>query len=49
MADKKVNKIKYSEPGEYFPKEIRDKFNDKTSTKKTTKKKGAVKGTKKKK
>lgn len=45
MADKKVNKIRYSEPGEYFPKEIRDKFNDKTSTKK----KKSVKGTTKKK
>ena len=48
MADKKVNKIRYSEPGEYFPKEIRDKFNDKTSTKKTATKKKSVKGTKKK-
>lgn len=48
MADKKVNKIRYSEPGEYFPKEIRDRFNDKTSTKKTTNKK-SVKGTTKKK
>ena len=44
MADKKVNKIKYSEPVDYFPKEIRDKF----KTKKTTYKK-SVKGTKKKK
>lgn len=24
-----ANKIKYSEPAEYFPKEIRDKFNGK--------------------
>ena len=45
MADKKVNKIRYSEPAEYFPKEIRDKF----KTNSTAKKKGAVKGTKKKK
>ena len=40
-----ANKMKYSEPADYFPKEIRDKFkgND-TATKKKT-----VKGTKKKK
>ena len=44
MADKKVNKIRYSEPGEYFPKEIRDKF----KTNSTTKKK-SVKGSKKRK
>ena len=46
MADKKTSKIKYSEPADYFPKEIRDKFlngNKKIATKKT------VKGTKKKK
>ena len=46
MADKKTNKVKYSEPADYFPKEIRDSFKSKTPT---TKKKGAVKGTKKKK
>ena len=46
MADKKVNKIRYSEPADYFPKEIRDNFKSKTPA---TKKKGAVKGTKKKK
>ena len=45
MADKKTNKVKYSEPADYFPKEIRDSFKNKTATKK----KGAVKGTKKKK
>ena len=42
MADKKVNKIKYSEPADYFPKEIRDKFLNGN-------KKKTVKGTKKKK
>ena len=31
MADKKTNKVKYSEPADYFPKEIRDSFNNKTS------------------
>ena len=45
MADKKVNKIRYSEPGEYFPKEIRDSFKSKTPA--TNKK--SVKGTGKKK
>lgn len=44
MADKKTNKIKYSEPADYFPKEIRDKFLN--GNKKTVKK--TVKGTKKK-
>ena len=44
MADKKTSKIKYSEPADYFPKEIRDSFKSKTSTNKKT-----VKGTKKKK
>ena len=43
MADKKVNKIRYSEPGEYFPKEIRNSFKSKESQKKKT-----VKGAKKK-
>ena len=47
MADKKVNKIRYSEPGEYFPKEIRDKFLN--GNKKTATKKKSVKGSKKKK
>ena len=41
-----ANKMKYSEPADYFPKEIRDSFKSKTTT--TTKKK-LVKGTKKKK
>ena len=44
MADKKTNKVKYSEPADYFPKEIRDSFKSKTPV---TKKK-SVKGTKKK-
>ena len=44
MADKKTNKVKYSEPADYFPKEIRDSFKSKTPA---TKKK-SVKGTKKK-
>lgn len=38
MADKKTSKVKYSEPSDYFPKEIRDKFlngNKKTATKKS--------------
>ena len=48
MADKKTNKVKYSEPADYFPKEIRDSFKSKTPTTTTTKKK-SVKGTKKKK
>ena len=39
-----ANKIKYSEPADYFPKEIRDKFKGNNTTKKKT-----VKGTKKKK
>ena len=26
MADKKTSKVKYSEPSDYFPREIRDKF-----------------------
>ena len=43
MADKKTNKVKYSEPADYFPKEIRDSFKSKESQKKKT-----VKGTKKK-
>ena len=45
MADKKTSKIKYSEPADYFPKEIRDSFKSKT----TTTKKKSVKGSKKKK
>ena len=44
MADKKTNKVKYSEPADYFPKEIRDSFKSKTTTKKKS-----VKGTKKRK
>ena len=42
MADKKTNKAKYSEPAEYFPKEIRDKFlnGNKNKTKKKVAKKG---------
>ena len=47
MADKKTNKVKYSEPADYFPKEIRDSFKSKTTT--TTTKKKSVKGSKKKK
>ena len=43
MADKKANKIRYSEPGEYLPKEIRNSFKSKESQKK----KKSVKGTKK--
>ena len=43
MADKKTNKVRYSEPTDYFPKEIRDSFKSKESQKKKT-----VKGTKKK-
>ena len=43
MADKKTNKVKYSEPADYFPKEIRDSFKSKESQKKKT-----VNGTKKK-
>ena len=45
MAEKKKTTLRYSEPADYFPKEIRDSFKSKTATKK----KGAVKGTKKKK
>ena len=41
-----ANKMKYSEPADYFPKEIRDSFKSKTTTR--TKKK-SVKGSKKKK
>ena len=33
-ANKKTNKIKYSEPADYFPKEIRDKFKGKDTPKK---------------
>lgn len=42
MADKKTNKAKYSEPADYFPKEIRDKFfnGNKNKTKKKVVKKG---------
>ena len=40
MADKKVNKIKYSEPADYFLKEIRDKFKGKDTPKKKVAKKG---------
>ena len=43
MADKKTNNVKYSEPADYFPKEIRDSFKSKTAKKKS------VKGSKKKK
>ena len=34
MANKKTKKIGYSEPAEYFPKEIRDKFKGKDIPKK---------------
>lgn len=39
MVDKKTKNIRYSEPADYFPKELMNKFkkND-TKTKKTTKK-----------
>ena len=44
MADKKTNKVRYSEPGEYFPKEIRDSFKSKTpATKRKTVSKKKVK------
>lgn len=46
MADKKTSKVKYSEPSDYFPKEIRDKFNL-DGGKKTAGKKKAVKRGKK--
>ena len=39
MADKKVNKIKYSEPADYFPKELRKTFEKETQKKKTVSKK----------
>lgn len=45
MADKKTSKVKYSEPSDYFPKEIRDKFLN--GNKKTTAKKKVVKRGKK--
>ena len=41
------NKITYSEPADYFPKEIRKMFEDDTSKKKTVKKKKVVKKGKK--
>ena len=34
MGNKKTKKIGYSEPAEYFPKEIRDKFKGKDTSKK---------------
>ena len=37
MANKKTKKVGYSEPAEYFPKEIRDKFKGKDAPKKTVK------------
>ena len=40
MADKKTSKVRYSEPADYFPREIRDKFlngNKKTATNKKSK------------
>lgn len=40
MADKKTNKAKYSEPADYFPKEIRNKFLNGNKTKKKVAKKG---------
>ena len=40
MAEKKTKKIGYSEPAEYFPKEIRDKFKGKDTPKKKVAKKG---------
>lgn len=41
MAEKKTSKVRYSEPSDYFPKEIRDKFNL-NGGKKTAKKKAKV-------
>lgn len=46
MAERKKSTLKYSEPSNYFPKEVRQMFEK--DAKKTAKKK-AVKGTKKKK
>ena len=44
MADKKTNKVKYSESADYFPKEIRDSFKSKTpATKKKSVSKKKVK------
>ena len=43
MAEKKKETLKYSEPSNYFPKEVRKMFEKETAKKK------AVKGTKKKK
>lgn len=43
MAEKKKATLKYSEPSNYFPKEVRKMFEKETAKKK------AVKGTKKKK
>lgn len=43
MAEKKKATLKYSEPSNYFPKEVRKLFEKETAKKK------AVKGTKKKK
>ena len=40
MANKKTKRVGYSEPAEYFPKEIRDKFKDKNAPKKKVVKKG---------
>ena len=34
MANKKTKRVGYSEPAEYFPKEIRDKFKGKDASKK---------------
>ena len=43
MTEKKKATLKYSEPSNYFPKEVRKMFEKETAKKKT------VKGTKKKK
>ena len=43
MADKKTNKVRYSEPAEYFPKEIRNSFKSKESKKKKAVSKKKVK------
>ena len=42
MAEKKTSKVRYSEPSDYFPKEIRDKFNLNGGKKTTAKKKAKV-------
>lgn len=38
MAEKKTNKVKYSEPTGYFPKELLAKFDEKPKKKSSKKK-----------